>query len=81
VLSVRFLDERPRSRGAERSFTTVNHWNKLLKGAVVRHVLATGADEPDALAAFTHPEGYVYDRSLTDETSGRTVVSMVRPPR
>ncbi len=81
VLSVRFLDERPRAKGAERSFTTVNHWNKLLKGAVVRHVLATGADEPAALAAFTHPEGYDYDPSLTEEAGGRTLVSMVRPPR
>jgi cytoplasmic iron level regulating protein YaaA (DUF328/UPF0246 family) len=81
VLSVRFLDEQPRTKGAERSFTTVNHWNKLLKGAVVRHVLATGADEPAALAAFTHPEGYVYDASLTEEAKGRTLVSMVRPPR
>jgi cytoplasmic iron level regulating protein YaaA (DUF328/UPF0246 family) len=81
VLSVRFLDEVPRPRGAERSFRTVNHWNKLLKGALVRHVLATGADEPDALVGFEHPEGYRYDRSLTEEGKGRTVVSMVRPPR
>jgi cytoplasmic iron level regulating protein YaaA (DUF328/UPF0246 family) len=82
VLAVRFLDELPPTRrGAPRSFTTVNHWNKLLKGALVRHVLATGADEPDALAGFAHPEGYVYDASLTEEAKGRTVVSMVRPPR
>lgn len=80
VLSVRFLDEKPRARGAERSFTTVNHWNKLLKGALVRHVLATGADEPDALAGFSHPEGYVYDPTLTEEAVDRTVVAMVRPP-
>lgn len=81
VLSVRFLDEKPRVRGAERSFTTVNHWNKLLKGAVVRHVLATGADEPDALAPFRHPEGYALDPTLTEQIGGRTLVSMVRPPR
>ena len=59
----------------------MNHWNKLLKGALVRHVLATGADEPHALAAFTHPEGYRYDPSLTEVTKGRTIVSMVRPVR
>ena len=59
VLTVRFLDETTARKGAARTFTTVNHWNKLLKGALVRHVLATGADEPDALSAFEHPEGYV----------------------
>ena len=78
MLSVRFLDEK-RTRGRARSFTTVSHWNKLLKGALVRFVLATGADEPDALGRFTHPEGYVYDPSLTETTKDRIVVSMVRP--
>jgi uncharacterized protein len=81
VLTVRFLDETTGRKGAARSFTTVNHWNKLLKGALVRHVLATGADEPDALAAFEHPEGYGYDPSLTEQTKDRTIVSMVRPAR
>jgi hypothetical protein len=79
VLAVRFLDERPRRRGAERSFSTVSHWNKLLKGALVRFVLETGADEPDALAGFAHPEGYVFDPSLTEQSKGRTTVSLVRP--
>lgn len=77
MVSVRFLDEGPPRKG-ERSFTTVSHWNKLLKGALVRFVLATGADEPAALRRFTHPEGYVYDPSLTEDVKGTTVVSMVR---
>jgi len=81
VLTVRFLDETTPRKGTARTFTTVNHWNKLLKGALVRHVLATGADEPDALAAFSHPEGYVYDPSLTEEAKDRTIVSMVRSAR
>ena len=81
VLTVRFLDERATPAGEPRRFTVVNHWNKLLKGALVRHVLATGADGPDALAGFAHPEGYVLDPSLTEEAKGRTVVSLVRPPR
>ncbi|MBU6329669.1 MAG: peroxide stress protein YaaA [Acidobacteria bacterium] len=80
TMSVTFLDEARRTRGQPRRFTTVNHWNKLLKGALVRHILRTGADEPDALAGFEHPEGYVYDPSLTVETDGRLVVAMVRPP-
>lgn len=81
VVSVRFLDERTRGRGEERTFTTVNHWNKLLKGALVRHVLATGADEPEALSSFEHPQGYRYDASLTEQGKGRTMVTMVRPAR
>jgi cytoplasmic iron level regulating protein YaaA (DUF328/UPF0246 family) len=79
VLSVRFLDERPRRRGEERTFTSVSHWNKLLKGALVRHVLATGADEPEALRTFEHPQGYRYDPSLTEHRKDRTLVMMVRP--
>jgi hypothetical protein len=59
----------------------VNHWNKLLKGALVRFVLATGADEPDALSKFRHPEGYRYDRRLTATADGTTTISMVRPVR
>lgn len=42
--------------------TTVSHWNKLLKGALVRHLVATGLDDPAGLAAFTHPAGYRLDR-------------------
>ena len=79
VLSVRFLDEQPRGRAEPRRFTSVSHWNKLLKGALVRHVLATGADEPDALAAFEHPQGYRYDPSLTELAKDRTLIAMVRP--
>lgn len=80
TMSVRFLDEARRRRGEQRSFTTVNHWNKLLKGALVRHILITGADEPDALAELVHPEGYRYDASLTEVVDGRIMLAMVRPP-
>jgi hypothetical protein len=52
----------------------------LLKGALVRFILTTGANEPDALAEFAHPEGYVYDPSLTEVTNGRILLAMVRPP-
>ncbi len=80
TMSVKFLDEAARTKRQPRSFTTVNHWNKLLKGALVRFILETGADEPDALAGFAHPEGYVYDPSLTEVIDGRTIIAMVRPP-
>ena len=80
IFSVKFLDEEKPVKG-ERSFTTVNHWNKLLKGALVRFILETGADDPKALSTFRHPEGYRYDRTLTETTASGTVVSMVRPAR
>ena len=78
IFSVKFLDEGPPTNG-ERNFTTVSHWNKLLKGALVRFILATGADDPKALAKFRHPEGYRFDRTLTETTPTGTILSMVRP--
>ncbi len=80
MFSVKFLDEGTPVKG-ERTFTTVNHWNKLLKGALVRYILETGADDPKALTKFRHPEGYKYDRSLSETTPNGIVLSMVRPAR
>lgn len=81
TMSVKFLDEQVRAPRGPRRFTTVNHWNKLLKGALVRFILTTGADEPDALGEFTHPEGYVYDATLTELIDDRVIIAMVRPQR
>jgi hypothetical protein len=53
-------------RGGRRELVTVAHWNKLLKGALVRHVLATQLREVDGLAEFDHPLGYVFDPELTE---------------
>jgi cytoplasmic iron level regulating protein YaaA (DUF328/UPF0246 family) len=64
VISVRFLDEVRRGAGTE--LVTVSHWNKLLKGAFVRHVLATQLVEVDGLVEFTHPLGYRYRPDLTE---------------
>jgi len=74
-ITVRFVDDV--GTGRARKQVTVAHWNKLLKGALVRHVLATQLDEPDGLADFTHPEGYVYRPELTEERDGLTRVTMV----
>lgn len=67
-ISVRFLDDVPDGKG--RKLTTVSHWNKLLKGALVRHILATQLTDPDGLAQFEHPLGYVYDPALTHTLPG-----------
>jgi cytoplasmic iron level regulating protein YaaA (DUF328/UPF0246 family) len=69
-ISVRFVDNV--ERGGRRQLVAVAHWNKLLKGALVRHVLATQLDEPDGLARFEHPLGYRYAADLT-EVEGRQV--------
>jgi len=55
--TVRFVDEQGR---------TVSHWNKLLKGALVRFLAESGADDPAALAPFRHPTGYRFDAGSSD---------------
>lgn len=77
VLRVRFLDDV--HRNGARELVAVNHWNKLLKGSLVRHLLTTQLSGPDGLERFTHPQGYVYRPELT-QTSGRTItISFVAP--
>jgi cytoplasmic iron level regulating protein YaaA (DUF328/UPF0246 family) len=72
---VRFLDDV--ERGGERRLVTVSHWNKLLKGALVRHVIAHQLSDPEGLAEFRHPEGYRFRPGLTEISGHRTTVSLV----
>lgn len=65
---------RIRVRFVDGSGRTVSHWNKLLKGALVRHLVETGLDDPDGLRTFTHPAGYRYDPDATT-TDGVTDVT------
>lgn len=51
-VTVRFLDRQGR---------TVSHWNKLLKGSIVRWLAETGQHDPAALVDLDHPQGYAYD--------------------
>jgi len=53
LVTVRFLDVEGR---------TVSHWNKLLKGSLVRWLLVKQPSGPEALASFRHPLGYRLDR-------------------
>lgn len=55
-ITVQFLDA---------SGKTVSHWNKLLKGSLVRWLAETGATDVADLAGFHHPQGYRYDESAT----------------
>ena len=74
-IRVRFLDDVVKD--GVRTLVTVSHWNKLLKGALVRHVVEHGLDDPDGLVDFDHPEGYRYDPSLTETTGTTTDIALV----
>jgi cytoplasmic iron level regulating protein YaaA (DUF328/UPF0246 family) len=64
-VTVRFTDASDR---------TVSHWNKLLKGALVRWVLSEQPDGPDDLRHFEHPLGYRYDPAATVCADGTAAV-------
>ena len=49
--SVRFLERR------DGELVAVSHWNKFLKGGLVRFLLANPHAGPDDLAAWDHPDG------------------------
>jgi cytoplasmic iron level regulating protein YaaA (DUF328/UPF0246 family) len=51
-ITVRFLDAEGR---------TVSHWNKALKGSLVRFILQEQPEEAAELASFDHPSGYRFD--------------------
>lgn len=57
--------ERVRVRFVDASDKTVSHWNKLLKGSLVRWLATSGATSVDVLEAFDHPLGYRYEPAET----------------
>ena len=64
-IPVRFLDRRG---------TTVSHWNKLLKGSIVRWLVEEGFPDPSDLADFDHPQGYRLDPLASDLTGDPNLV-------
>jgi hypothetical protein len=74
-VTVRFLDQV--ERDGQRSLVMVSHWNKLLKGALVRHVLAHQLTDPAGLVDFDHPQGYRYDPTLTEADGRHITASLV----
>src|SRR5690606_14645579 len=75
VIRVRFLDDVERK--GQRELVTVSHWNKLLKGALVRHVVDGQVDDPEALVDFEHPQGYVYRPDLTVQDGNTIDIALV----
>lgn len=71
--SVRFLERR-----ADGELVAVSHWNKFLKGGLVRFLLANPHAGADELASWDHPAGYRLDPSLTQTRDGITVLAMVQ---
>jgi len=63
---------------------TVNHWSKVLKGALIRHLVsnpeAAGSTDslPELLANFSHPEGYEYRPGLSSEIDGASEIIFVK---
>jgi cytoplasmic iron level regulating protein YaaA (DUF328/UPF0246 family) len=57
---------------------TVAHWNKFLKGSLVRHLLAEPTTAPEDLAHWEHPEGFRYDARRCRSEHDRMVVVMSR---
>ncbi|NQW16699.1 MAG: peroxide stress protein YaaA [Chloroflexi bacterium] len=71
--TVKFLE-----RHADGQIKTVTHFSKLLKGALVRHLVenttAAGSTESalELAAGFSHPEGHEFRAEMTSEIGGAT---------
>ena len=77
--AVRWADLAPHERVTVRfedaRGMTVSHWNKLLKGSLVRWLVTTGAASVDDLASFDHPLGYRFDPAATVRDGRLTAVT------
>lgn len=75
-LSVRFLERRP-----DGTLKAVSHWNKFLKGVLVRYLLAEPSTDAWSLENWRHPSGYQLDPALTQTLGASTVLSFVQEGR
>ncbi len=74
-IRARFLDDV--EKNGDRTLVAVSHWNKLLKGVLVRHLLEHRLDEPGGLVDFAHPQGYTYRPDLTTTSGNTTDIALV----
>ncbi|MEI7886698.1 MAG: peroxide stress protein YaaA [Actinomycetes bacterium] len=72
-ISVKFFERRQ-----DGSLVAVSHWNKFLKGALVRHLLEHPDCSPSSLEHWDHPSGYVLNPSLTEQRESVTVLAFVQ---
>ncbi len=61
-------------RFVDASGKVVSHWNKLLKGSVVRWLVEGGGRTAEDLAAFDHPRGYELDAAASSLRPDRAEV-------
>lgn len=73
TISVRFLEP---GRGGE--LVAVSHWNKFLKGALVRFLVERPDADVDALAEWEHPSGFVVDPARTQRDGQRVRLDLVK---
>lgn len=64
-------------RQPDGTLKSVSHWNKFLKGALVRFLLAHPSATPATLADWDHPSGYRLDPTRTSDRAGRTTLTFV----
>lgn len=74
-IRARFLDDV--EKNGDRTLVAVSHWNKLLKGVLVRYLLEHRLDEPGGLVDFAHPQGYTYRPDLTTTSGNTTDIALV----
>ena len=70
-VTVRFLDAQERP---------ITHWNKLLKGSLVRWLLTEQPAGPEQLAQFRHPLGYRFDPGASTLTGPVAAVVLRAAP-
>ena len=61
------------------SLVAVSHWNKHLKGALVRYLLEHPHAGPAELARWEHPAGYRLDPERTETHGATTLLTFVAP--
>jgi hypothetical protein len=72
-VSVEFLEPARDGR-----LVAVSHWNKFLKGALVRHLLEHPRTTPGDLLGWEHPSGFRLDPTRTTTDGDRTTLRLVR---
>lgn len=73
TFSVRFLEP-----GRDGALVAVSHWNKHLKGSLVRFLVEHPGAGVDELADWQHPSGYVLDPDRTVTEGNRVRLEMVK---
>lgn len=72
-IAVTFLEPNRAGR-----LVAVSHWNKLLKGELVRHLLRHPSTSPGDLETWQHPSGFTLDPERTESAGSLTRLVFVK---